>query len=517
MVHLRSPGTMHRGFSADPEMAYFVDALSVFKGAGYTFVEHPGTPLSVLGTLAAAAAHPLLLRDPQALVDANLRDPSTFMTLVHALLLAGGAAAIVVLSRLTALRGPADALLAVAVPASFFAAFPQSFVTLVYWSHNSFALAGGTLVLAGLFFALRGPEPSGRALAGLGLCAGALAAVQLYFAAWTIGLALACALAAWPRGARTALVSVLQVVVGAAAGFVAATVPVLPRFPGFLRFVVRLLGHQGLYGTGGAGVTTAPLWLDNVRALAARAPVLFVAVPLLAAAIGAAALAPAARRAHSRLLAAALGALLTWLLLLAAVGKHPSVFYLPALAAPLPLLLAAAFALWAHRARAARALCLGVAVAALVGAAVNGGRALRAQRDRVAFRVGLDAAVGAYLAQHGAAALPDGRVGFVLWGAGMGEAHCYPLWVGASYASPALQADVARACPGQGIAWPRGTVVPAEASGRGVFIALDGAAAALPNAAAIGPADEVRSVGPTGARVAFHRVDVSAGRLETRP
>ena len=36
--------------SYDPEYAYFMDSLVVFKGIPYTYADHPGTPVSMLGT-----------------------------------------------------------------------------------------------------------------------------------------------------------------------------------------------------------------------------------------------------------------------------------------------------------------------------------------------------------------------------------------------------------------------------------------------------------------------------------
>jgi hypothetical protein len=505
--HLARPGTMHRALAADPEMAYFVDALSVFQGRGYAFVDHPGTPLSVVGSLLAALAHPLRLASPAALVEANLRDPAPFMTLAHGLLLAGACATIVLLAGLAALERPSDALLAVAIPASFYAAFPASFTTLVCWSHNSLGFAGGALLLGGLFLALRAPGPSPRALTALGLGAGVLAAAQIYFAVWTIGLGVGVALAALPRGARPATRAAARVALAAAAAFVLVTLPVAPRYPQFLRFLLHMvLPH----GEGTAVLGAATMWLRNVSSLPPLAPVIFVAVPLLMGAVAAAARTRAAREQHFRLLAATAGAAVCWLLLLAAMGRRPVEAYFPALAAPLPLLLAAVYALWSRRGRLAHAACLGLAVLAVAGCAWNGVRAVRAHRARVAFRQSLEETVREYRHTH---ASGSDSVGFVLWGPGMDQSHCYALFVGAYNAPPALTQDVARVCPGEGIAWPLSTVLPTGARGRGVFIAIE-AAAWWPYARAIGPADAIRSVGPRGAHVAFHRVEASGGTLK---
>ena len=506
LFHLSRPGTMHRALSSDPEMAYFVDALSPFRGHGYNFVDHPGTPLSLVGSLLAALAHPLLVASPAALVEANLRDPALFLTLAHGLLLAGAGATIVLLTGLVARERPSDALLAAALPASFYAAFPSSFVTLVCWSHNSLGFAGGTLLLAGLFLALRGPEPSTRALNALGLGAGLLAAAQIYFSVWTAGLAAGVAVAALPRGPRAAARAAAHVALAAAAAFVLATLPALPRYPHFLRFLLHMvLPH----GAGQAVVGAAALWLRNVASLASRAPVIFVVVPLLMGAVAAGARTHAARERHHRLLAASAGAAVCWVLVLAAMGRRPVDAYFPALAAPIPLLLAAACALWSGRGRVARAACLGAAVLAVAGCAWNGLRAARQQRVQVAYREALEGTVREYRQAH--AGGPD-AVGFVIWGPGMDEAHCFALYMGA-YCAPALMPDVARVCPGEGVAWPLSTVVPAEANGRGVFIAIE-VAASWRYARAVGPAEAVHALGPAGTAIAFHRVEASGGTLK---
>ena len=46
-VHYIHPSPYH--FYHDPEMAYMIDSLGLFKGELYDFCQHPGTPVAVEG------------------------------------------------------------------------------------------------------------------------------------------------------------------------------------------------------------------------------------------------------------------------------------------------------------------------------------------------------------------------------------------------------------------------------------------------------------------------------------
>ena len=45
-------------FNGDPAAYYMLDSLSVFAGGSYTYVDHPGTPIHVIGSLMLALIRP---------------------------------------------------------------------------------------------------------------------------------------------------------------------------------------------------------------------------------------------------------------------------------------------------------------------------------------------------------------------------------------------------------------------------------------------------------------------------
>jgi hypothetical protein len=57
-VHYIKPAPYH--FYHDPEMAYMIDSLGVFKGELYDFCQHPGTPVALLGTFVFALTYPFV-------------------------------------------------------------------------------------------------------------------------------------------------------------------------------------------------------------------------------------------------------------------------------------------------------------------------------------------------------------------------------------------------------------------------------------------------------------------------
>ncbi|HET8643954.1 MAG TPA: hypothetical protein VFO85_00615, partial [Vicinamibacteria bacterium] len=235
LFHGLPPGPAFSSFAADPEMAYFLSSLGPFKGVGYAYVHHPGTPVQLLGTTLLALSYPFLRGAEGGFVLAHVRHPHVFFLMAHALLgLAGAAGVVAVGTRALAVRHGRDALCAAGLAASFHALSPLGLATTVYWSHNSFSFPFATLLALAAVLALRRrPTLERRLLALLALAAGVLAATQLYLATCAVGLAVTAATAEWlhRRSWRSSLGAAALVAGATAAGFVLSTLPVLHLYP----------------------------------------------------------------------------------------------------------------------------------------------------------------------------------------------------------------------------------------------------------------------------------------------
>src|SRR5687768_15384918 len=145
---------------ADPEIAYFVSSLAVFEGQPYLLVQHPGTPLLVLGTAIFGILFLFVGGPAPAFVARLVLQPVLFFLPAHLLLVTANIACAIAWGvKALPVRRPVDALLAAAVPASFFALLPQSFTWTFYWTHNAFAFPAGGLILLFLLRALRRGRP----------------------------------------------------------------------------------------------------------------------------------------------------------------------------------------------------------------------------------------------------------------------------------------------------------------------------------------------------------------------
>jgi hypothetical protein len=519
-VHLVPPGTAFKTFNFDPEMAYFVSSVAALEGHPYVYSQHPGTPLTVLGTVLLVLTYPFHWTSGEGLVRGSVRHPEVFVILAHALLAIANVACVLALGwKALSVRRPSDAVLAAAVPASFFAFLPDSLSWTFYWSHNALAFPVGTALLLGSLAALRRGRPfSARTACVLGLGAGALAATQLYFATWTVGLAAASvALAALrPERARGALTAMLVLVAASAAGFAACTLPMLAEYPRFLRWARDLATHQGAYGSGPAGFTSWRSWTGNVAWLWDGSPALFIATGVAFAMLLAALVAQGqpARRDSGRWAVAA-GLSLQWAATLILLAKHPSRFYLPALAATLPPLLAVALAFWRRRPRA-RLVCLAAAILVLLACVRTAALSVAAHARRTAFRTAMTAEVERYLVDDAARRGLGRQSVLVLWGPGVADAGCYGLWMGDEYSARALHAEISRVCPSEGLVWSNLTVLPEGWSGRkevpGVLVTTEHAPRLFPAFAAFGQPDLSAARDPGGARLAFYRVQVVDGQ-----
>jgi hypothetical protein len=518
--HAAPPGTAFSLFNADPEMAYFVSSLAVFKGQPYVWVHHPGTPLAALGTVLLALTYPFHWSSPDGFVAGAVRHPQVFVLLTHVVLVLANVACVLALGwKALPVRHWSDAVLAAAVPASFFAFLPQAFFTTFYWSHNAMAFPVGTMLLLGLLVALRRGRPlPARTAWALGLGAGALAATQLYFVTWAAGLAAASAALALMRPAhgRRALGRALSVLAAATVGFAISTAPMIPAYPRFFAWLRELVTHQGAYGQGPAGFASWTSWKTNIAWLCAGSPALFIASGLVLAALLAAFV--ARRRRWTRdagLWAAAAGLSLLWVATVLLLAKHPSRSYLPAVAAMLPPLLAIALALW-RRKRTGRLVCVAVAAIVLLGSVRTVALSVTSHAQRLAYRTAMASDVDRYLSGYAGARGLSREAVLVLWGPLLPDAACYALWMGDQYSDRALHHEVSEVCPSQGLAWSNITVLPdgwpAGDDVPGVLITTEEAARLFPAFAAFGEPELSTVRDPAGFRLAFYRVSVEGGQ-----
>ena len=64
-------------------MAYMMSSLSVYKSVPYYYVDHPGTPVELLGTLLLGATRPLAKAAGEAPVNYILERPEVFFSIAH--------------------------------------------------------------------------------------------------------------------------------------------------------------------------------------------------------------------------------------------------------------------------------------------------------------------------------------------------------------------------------------------------------------------------------------------------
>src|SRR5512138_3065300 len=166
-------------FNADPAATYFLDSLSIFAGDSYTFVDHPGTPVHLIGTFLLALTRPFF-GSTEAFVNFHLSRPSVFFFLTNLFLITMNVICVVVFYKTVTSTLTRDRMLAgIALSTLYFALHTYSFPALTFWSHNSFNFPIGTLWLLWLFHELRQEEvPHRNRLLLLGLAAGMYALTQ---------------------------------------------------------------------------------------------------------------------------------------------------------------------------------------------------------------------------------------------------------------------------------------------------------------------------------------------------
>ena len=262
-------------FNADPAAVYFLDSLSIFAGRSYTYVDHPGTPIQLIGSFLLALTYPFL-GGQESFIDFHLARPGAFFLMTNLFLLGMNFVCASVLYKTVINTLKVDRMLGgIAIALLYFALHPYSFPSLTLWSHNSLNFPFGTLWLLWLFAELRkDQEIPGSKLMLLGLAAGILAIAQMYFTAWLVsGILTVFIFSLRLEGSfRKALSSGMYMLIGGVIGILAMLVPIYKEIPRFLSWLTRIITHQGLYGSGEEGIYSLSFipiavgfWWENIR------------------------------------------------------------------------------------------------------------------------------------------------------------------------------------------------------------------------------------------------------------
>ena len=73
-------------FNADPAAVYFLDSLSIFAGKSYVYVDHPGTPVQIIGSFLLALTYPFF-GSSEAFISFHLARPGAFFLMTNIFLL----------------------------------------------------------------------------------------------------------------------------------------------------------------------------------------------------------------------------------------------------------------------------------------------------------------------------------------------------------------------------------------------------------------------------------------------
>lgn len=238
--------------NTDPSTWYFLDSLAVFAGKTYTFVDHPGTPVQIIGSLLIALTMPFV-GSGQALIDYYIARPEAFFFMTNFFLVIVNGLTAILLYRLARDTMPSKAApVALAISLAYFAVHPLSARMLTYWQHNALYFAFGTLWWVLLYRRILEGRFSNRAGFLFGVAAGVLANIQVFFLPFLVTSVLVSFLvereksqSLWGglRGAGWA-------VLGNISGIALMIVPIYRELPRFWKWISGILFSESLYGDG---------------------------------------------------------------------------------------------------------------------------------------------------------------------------------------------------------------------------------------------------------------------------
>jgi hypothetical protein len=247
------------GTNSDPEYVYLLNSLNLAMMKGVGHIDHPGTPVQVLGAVVLRVVNVFSGEEGGVQADVLAR-PEFYLSAVNTALLVLNVLTLIVLGVVTyRLSGSLAAGLWLQAAPFLSPVLLQFGLTrvspepMLFFVSSLLALAVVVSLYMPVFFREK-PYfvPLVWALVvGLGI------AVKITF------VPLAVIPLVFLRGFRRRLIY-MSAVGGA---FVVFTLPIIRMYPLFFRWVINLLSHSGTYGSGKAGLPEAGKYIGNIMAL----------------------------------------------------------------------------------------------------------------------------------------------------------------------------------------------------------------------------------------------------------
>ncbi len=450
----RSAAVFSHRLQSDPEAPYALSSLSVFKGQDYVYVDHPGTPVQLIGTGIYALTYPYTALAGEDFFQFHLAHQWVFLVLARAFLLLTSLVCVWMLfHHALPLHTRSDYLAASAVAWSFYAFLPASLASLAYWSHNSFAFPFGTLLLL-----IMGATVQKRAhltwstFGMLGFAAGILTAIQIYFATWVIGLIVtAVSIAILEKhGLRRTVAAIVVPGLASLAGFGIATLPIIQHYGGFFRWIRALILHQGRYGSGASGVISGEALSSHISEVFSSYRFLSVATTLLILFV--ILLMVLNRKTFSQkppLWATLFGLLIQMIVTILAILKHPGGNYMVAIAALWPMLLASSFLALNLSDPVQGRLRVLLSIAVLLASVYTLSRAVTGHDQYLRYIDTQFASADRFISEYAERTGTTKEDVLVLLGYNSLSTRCYYLWFGNDYSARVFTPEIGRICPNE--------------------------------------------------------------------
>jgi hypothetical protein len=237
---------------ADPTAWYFLDSLSIFSGGSYKFLDHPGTPVQIIGSFLLALTLPFF-ESRHAFIEYHIANPELFFNMTNLFLLFFNSLTSILLYRLSReFIKTYSTLAAIAVALSYYAVNDWSFVMLTYWQHNALYFTFGALWWIILYKKILKNTFTKKDSLVFGFFAGVLAHIQVFFIPFIFSSIIASFVYENlnNESQKRAYTFSGYAILGNLIGILSMIIPVYQEFPRFIHWIRRLIFSEGLYGDG---------------------------------------------------------------------------------------------------------------------------------------------------------------------------------------------------------------------------------------------------------------------------